>query len=61
MGRKVLVLGEARDGGLRNVSFEAISAASTVADGGEIVAALVGKNVKALSEELLRTERIKLL
>ncbi|MQR87246.1 electron transfer flavoprotein subunit alpha/FixB family protein [Bacillus megaterium] len=53
MGRKVLVLGEARDGGLRNVSFEAISAASTVADGGEIVAALVGKNVKALSEELI--------
>ncbi len=40
MGRKVLVLGEARDGGLRNVSFEAISAASTVADGGEIIAAL---------------------
>lgn len=53
MGRKVLVLGEARDGGLRNVSFEAISAASTVADGGEIVAALVGKEVKALSEELI--------
>ncbi|MEH7487081.1 electron transfer flavoprotein subunit alpha/FixB family protein [Priestia megaterium] len=53
MGRKVLVLGEARDGGLRNVSFEAISAASIVADGGEIVAALVGKDVKALSEELI--------
>ena len=30
MGRKVLVLGEARDGGLRNVSFEVISAASYV-------------------------------
>ncbi len=27
--------------------------ASTVADGGEIVAALVGKDVKALSEELI--------
>ena len=30
MARKVLVLGEVRDGSLRNVSFEAIAAAKTL-------------------------------
>ena len=36
MTKKVLVLGEAREGSLRNVSFEAIAAAKTVANGGEV-------------------------
>lgn len=42
MAKKVLVLGEIRDGILRNVSFEAIAAAKMISDGGEVVAALFG-------------------
>lgn len=54
MSRKVLVLGEARDGSLRNVSFEAIAAAKTVAEGGEVVGVLVGSSVSALGAELIQ-------
>ncbi|MBT2697858.1 electron transfer flavoprotein subunit alpha/FixB family protein [Bacillus sp. ISL-40] len=53
MSRKVLVLGEVRDGSLRNVSFEAIAAAKTVAEGGEVVGVLVGTSVSALGTELI--------
>jgi electron transfer flavoprotein alpha subunit len=52
MARKVLVLGEARDGSLRNVSFEAIAAAKTVAEGGEVVGVLIGDSVNSLGNEL---------
>jgi electron transfer flavoprotein alpha subunit len=52
MARKVLVLGEARDGSLRNVSFEAIAAAKTVAEGGEVVGVLIGDSVSSLGNEL---------
>jgi electron transfer flavoprotein alpha subunit len=52
MARKVLVLGEARDGSLRNVSFEAIAAAKTVAEGGEVVGVLIGDSVAALGNDL---------
>lgn len=52
MARKVLVLGEARDGQLRNVSFEAIAAAKTVAEGGEVVGVLVGDSVNSLGNDL---------
>ena len=52
MARKVLVLGEARDGSLRNVSFEAIAAAKTVAEGGEVVGVLIGDAVSSLGNEL---------
>ncbi|MGM0752401.1 MAG: electron transfer flavoprotein subunit alpha/FixB family protein [Bacillota bacterium] len=54
MARKVLVLGEVRDGSLRNVSFEAIAAGKTVAEGGEVVAVLIGKSVSALGEEMIQ-------
>ncbi|MGX6442974.1 electron transfer flavoprotein subunit alpha/FixB family protein [Neobacillus sp. K501] len=54
MSRKVLVLGETRDGSLRNVSFEAIAAAKTVAEGGEVVGVLVGESVSALGAELIQ-------
>ncbi|MFC7783050.1 electron transfer flavoprotein subunit alpha/FixB family protein [Rossellomorea sp. GCM10028870] len=54
MARKVLVLGEVRDGSLRNVSFEAIAAGKTVSEGGEVVAVLIGKSVSALGEELIQ-------
>lgn len=54
MARKVVVLGEVRDGSLRNVSFEAIAAAKTVAEGGEVVGVLVGQSVSNLGEELIQ-------
>ncbi len=53
MARKVLVLGEVRDGSLRNVSFEAIAAGKTVSEGGEVVGVLIGKSVSALGEEMI--------
>lgn len=54
MARKFLVLGEVRDGSLRNVSFEAIGAAKLASDGGEIVGVLVGENVQSLGNELIQ-------
>lgn len=53
MARKVLVLGEIRDGSLRNVSFEAIAAAKTVAEGGEVIGVLLGSAVSASGLELI--------
>ncbi|MEH7885913.1 electron transfer flavoprotein subunit alpha/FixB family protein [Bacillus sp. JJ1609] len=55
MARKVLVLGEARDGSLRNVSFEAIAAAKTVAEGGEVVGVLIGDSVSSLGKDLYQS------
>lgn len=54
MARKFLVLGEVRDGSLRNVSFEAIGAAKLAADGGEIVGVLVGDSVQNFGNELIQ-------
>ena len=54
MARKVLVLGEVRDGLLRNVSFEAVAAAKTAAEGGEVVGILIGNSVSALAGELIQ-------
>lgn len=53
MARKVLVLAEVRESALRNVSFEAIAAGKTVAEGGEVVSVLVGDGVKDLANELI--------
>lgn len=53
MSRKVLVLGEIRDGSLRNVSFEAIAAGKIAAEGGEIVAVLAGDSVKDAAEAMI--------
>lgn len=53
MTKKVLVLGEIRDNTLRNVTFEAIAAANTIAKGGEVVAALIGQDVVQFAEELI--------
>ncbi|ASS98625.1 MULTISPECIES: electron transfer flavoprotein subunit alpha/FixB family protein [Geobacillus] len=53
MARKVLTLAEVRDGSLRNVSFEAIAAAKTIAEGGEVVSVLVGDQVQAHANELI--------
>lgn len=49
MAKKILVLGEIRDGSLRNVSYEAISAAKLLADGGEIVALLIGADAQSVA------------
>lgn len=53
MTRKVLVLGEVRDQQLRNVSYEAIAAAKTMAEGGEVVGVLLGEQVKDLANSLI--------
>lgn len=53
MSKKVLVIGEVRDGSLRNVSFEAVAAGKTIASGGEVVAVLLGENVNELATEMI--------
>jgi electron transfer flavoprotein alpha subunit len=53
MSKKIVVLGEIRDNSLRNVSFEAIGAAKTIADGGEIIGLLLGQSVSALAPEMI--------
>ncbi|WP_020060030.1 electron transfer flavoprotein subunit alpha/FixB family protein [Bacillus sp. 123MFChir2] len=53
MARKVLVMGEVRDGSLRNVSFEAVAAAKTIAEGGEVVGFLLGESVASFAQELI--------
>lgn len=53
MAKKILVLGEVRDGSLRNVSFEAIGAAKLAASGGEVVGVLIGENVQVLGSQLI--------
>lgn len=44
MSNKVLVIGEAKDGELRNVTFEAIAAAQKIDANGEIVGVLCGES-----------------
>jgi electron transfer flavoprotein alpha subunit len=53
MARKTIVLAEVRDGSLRNVSFEAIAAAKTVAEGGEVIGVLIGESVSRLGKALI--------
>ncbi len=50
---KIVVFGEIRDGELRNVSFEAIAAAKQMADGGEVVATLVGDDVDRFAQSMI--------
>jgi electron transfer flavoprotein alpha subunit len=54
MGKKVLVLGEAREGQLRNVSFEAIAAGKKIARDGETIGVLIGESVGKHAEELIQ-------
>ncbi|MFC7365519.1 MULTISPECIES: electron transfer flavoprotein subunit alpha/FixB family protein [Bhargavaea] len=54
MSKKVIVLGEVRDGALRNVSFEAIAAAKKVSGDGEVVGVLIGDSVQDLGQELIQ-------
>ncbi|WCK53714.1 electron transfer flavoprotein subunit alpha/FixB family protein [Aneurinibacillus sp. Ricciae_BoGa-3] len=52
MSKKVLVIAETRDGNLRNVSFEALAAASRVADGGEVSAVILGSDAGNYVDQL---------
>ncbi|WP_307892188.1 electron transfer flavoprotein subunit alpha/FixB family protein [Bacillus swezeyi] len=53
MSKKVFVLGECRDGSLRNVTFEAIAAGKTIAEGGEVIGVLFGESVSNKAAELI--------
>lgn len=53
MSKKVLVLGEVREGGLRNVTFEALAAGTQIANGGEVIGLLVGDAVAGFAPELV--------
>lgn len=52
MGRKVLVLADIRNDKLRNVTFESLTAARALAEGGEVFAALLGTNVAGFADAL---------
>jgi electron transfer flavoprotein alpha subunit len=54
MGKKILVLGEVRQGELRNVSFEAIAAAKKIANGGEVVGLLLGNKAVDHANEMIQ-------
>lgn len=54
MARKVLVLGEIREGNLRNVSYEAIAAGKLIAEGGEVIAVLIGESVAGLGAAMIQ-------
>jgi electron transfer flavoprotein alpha subunit len=54
MTRKVIVLGETSDGELRNVSFEGIAAARTIADGGTVTSVLLGESVSNLVPAMIQ-------
>ncbi|MGG1677357.1 electron transfer flavoprotein subunit alpha/FixB family protein [Neobacillus sp. NRS-1170] len=53
MDRKILVLGEIRNGALRNVSFEAIAAAKIAAKGGEVVGVILSDHASDFAEEMI--------
>ncbi len=52
MMRNVLVVADLRGNQLRNVSFEALGAARTIADGGVVAALLIGRGVAGLAASL---------
>ncbi|MBT2574184.1 electron transfer flavoprotein subunit alpha/FixB family protein [Bacillus sp. ISL-51] len=54
MGKKVIVLGEIRDGALRNVTFEAIAAGKTISGGGDVIGVLIGKGAADTASELIQ-------
>ncbi|BBA77171.1 MULTISPECIES: electron transfer flavoprotein subunit alpha/FixB family protein [Bacillus] len=54
MGKKVIVLGEIRDGALRNVTFEAIAAGKTISGGGNVIGVLMGKGTADAAPELIQ-------
>jgi electron transfer flavoprotein alpha subunit len=53
MSRNVLVLADLRNGGLRNVTFEALSAAKQIAEGGSVYAAILAGSGAAAHADAL--------
>ncbi|MEC5422000.1 electron transfer flavoprotein subunit alpha/FixB family protein [Virgibacillus sp. C22-A2] len=54
MSNKILVIGETREGSLRNVTFEAIAAAKKIKSDGEIVGVLCGdENLENQAQEMI--------
>ena len=51
--KKVLVVAEVRNGTIRKVSFEAITAAVVLAEGGEIVGLLIGNGLEKMAKEMI--------
>lgn len=55
MSEKILVIGESKDGVLRNVSFEAIAAAKKIKEDAEVVALLLGDGgLKEQANEMIQ-------
>ncbi|WP_309089600.1 electron transfer flavoprotein subunit alpha/FixB family protein [Domibacillus sp.] len=54
MPKKIMAVGEIREGQIRRVSFETIAAAKAAAEGGEVVGVLIGKEAGALAEEMIQ-------
>jgi len=54
MSKRILVLGEVHNGELRNVSFESIAAARSIAKGGEVIAVLLGESVRELAPIMIQ-------
>ncbi|MCF6092606.1 electron transfer flavoprotein subunit alpha/FixB family protein [Microaerobacter geothermalis] len=52
MSKNILVFAETRDGQLRNVSLESLSAARRVANGGKVAAVLFGREASAIADKL---------
>lgn len=50
----MIVLGEIRDGALRNVTFEAIAAGKTISGGGNVIGVLMGKGASDAAPELIQ-------
>ncbi|MDM5339075.1 electron transfer flavoprotein subunit alpha/FixB family protein [Fictibacillus enclensis] len=52
MSKKILVFVESKDGKLRNVSFEALTVAKQLADGGEVIAAIFGTGATEFIQDI---------
>jgi electron transfer flavoprotein alpha subunit len=52
MSKNVLILAEIRDGNVRNVTFEALSAAKQIAEGGQVSAAVFGSKADSAVDTL---------
>lgn len=57
----MIVLGEIRDGELRNVTFEALAAGRTISGDGEVIGVLIGENVQSVAQELIHYGADKVL
>ncbi|NPC93657.1 electron transfer flavoprotein subunit alpha/FixB family protein [Bacillus sp. WMMC1349] len=61
MSKKVIVLGECRDGSLRNVTFEALATGKKIAEGGEVIGVLIGESVSDFTNEMIHYGADKVL